>query len=314
MKKVYDFLDKASQAANWFSRYYHSSLNEQNEYEESFGWESFDIFTMSSNDGNQITFNEACQELINSYEKIACKYDSYEYADGFSFIVEEQMRSLDEMQRNVLISRIIKRSSNLIINGWWTINSTFQINADIIDTANDINQMFKGFEAVGFFLEGADKFLCNIGDLCQDYHINVQEMCLNIFDYVSSDILYLSVFEPRFGTSIIEGKKAKSINKKGDFTLYRKKEAIITMLEALGVKQDGAGAIPDSQLKKFVYFLTGNGTIEDDIRNTAVADVFKPGKDIRNNATINKDLDFVAARFEDIGLFDLAQKVKNGKI
>lgn len=54
--------------------------------------------------------------------------------------------------------------------------------------------------------------------------------------------------------------------------------------------------------------------MEDNIKNTSIADLFKPSKDNRNNETINKDLDFVAARFEEIGLFDLAQRVKNGKI
>lgn len=104
------------------------------------------------------------------------------------------------------------------------------------------------------------------------------------------------------------------ISKRNEFTLYRKKEAIITLLESLGINTNGFGSISSAQIQRFIYFLIGNGTIEDDIRNTYVADVFKPGKDTRNNNTINKDLDFVAARFDEIGLFDLAQKVRNGKI
>ena len=103
-------------------------------------------------------------------------------------------------------------------------------------------------------------------------------------------------------------------NIKNEFTLYRKKEAIMTMLEELGVARGSKGYISDSNIKRFIYFLTGYGTIDDDIRNKYVSDLFKPSKDNRNNETINNDLDFVAARFEEIGLFDLALKVKNGKI
>ena len=96
--------------------------------------------------------------------------------------------------------------------------------------------------------------------------------------------------------------------------MYRKKEAISAMLEALGIKSSGFGSISSAQIQRFIYFLIGNGTMEDNIKNTSIADLFKPSKDNRNNETINKDLDFVAARFEEIGLFDLAQRVKNGKI
>lgn len=102
--------------------------------------------------------------------------------------------------------------------------------------------------------------------------------------------------------------------KKSEFSMNRKKEAITAILEVLGVKLNGAGAIPMTQIQKFVYFLTGTGRIDDDIRNTYIADLFKPSKDNRNDDTINNDLDFVATRFDEIGLFDLAQKVRNGKV
>lgn len=308
MKKVYDFLETASQAASLFNRYYQYSIDEKGELKECFGWKDSDILKLS-----EVSFNEACKELMAKCKKDTPKEDSYEYADKVFFIVEEQMRNIDDIQRNVLVSRIIKRSSNFIINGWQTINSAFQVNVNFVDEDEDTNHMIEGLEVVSFYLEAASRFLCDIADLCQDYSIDIKEMCLNIFNYTSPDSLYLSVFETRFNSFVVENRKSDRSGKRGEFTLYRKKEAIITILEALGVKRDGTGAISDSQIKRFIYFLTGNGNIEDDIRNTAVADIFKPSKDIRNNSTINKDLDFVAVRFEEVGLFELAQKIRNGK-
>lgn len=130
-----------------------------------------------------------------------------------------------------------------------------------------------------------------------------------VFDIENSQFIYA-----RMNSESIRNAISSAKNTKNEFNLYRKKEAIMTMLEALGVKMKSTGAVPDANIKKFVYFLTGSGTTNDDIRNQYVSDLFKPSKDNRNNETINKDLDFVAARFEEIGLFDLAQRVQNGKI
>ena len=82
----------------------------------------------------------------------------------------------------------------------------------------------------------------------------------------------------------------KNPSRKNEFTLYRKKEAISAMLEALGIKSSGFGSISSAQIQRFIYFLIGNGTMEDNIKNTSIADLFKPSKDNRNNETINIDL------------------------
>mgnify|MGYP006994489187 CR=1 FL=1 len=152
------------------------------------------------------------------------------------------------------------------------------------------------------------RFLFTVSTFLNFRHCDIN-LCELVSDIKNSRFVYIDV-APELIIDIIPSVK----NTKNEFNLYRKKEAIITMLEALGVKGKSAGAVPDSNIKKFVYFLTGSGTTDDDIRNQYVSDLFKPSKDNRNNETINKDLDFVAARFEEIGLFNLAQKVKNGKI
>lgn len=122
--------------------------------------------------------------------------------------------------------------------------------------------------------------------------------------------LNLNVFEEY---SEKPGDSKKKYSKRNEFTLYRKKEAIIAMLEALGVDWTPASCITQAQVIRFTYFLTGMGTFEDDIRNTSIANVFKPVKDNRNDGTINNDLEFVAKMFESIGLKDLAMKIRKGK-
>ena len=316
MKRVYSFLQLASEAAMFIGPYNNSIKSEENELENPFSTsnpKTFEILTDANSDNIQIPFNDICEELISIYEQTIEEYDCDSYADELLYIIEEQMRSLDEIQRNVLIARIIKRSIYLIIDGDRCIECSQRICENINNYGEDMKEMSKNFEAINFFLATGAILLYKTGDLCQDYGIDIKEICLSIFNGVPNECLYLSIFDTVYGTIDIKNKKRGQSNKKNDFTLFRKKEAIIAMLEELGVKRDGTGAIADSQIKKFIYFLTGSGSIEDDIRNTSVADIFKPCKDVKNSNTINNDLEFVAARFEDIGLFELSKKIKNGK-
>ena len=153
-------------------------------------------------------------------------------------------------------------------------------------------------------------FLILISDFFQNCNIDLSEIADSIADIKEN---YMCVNLSEVYMPIISN-NLKNPSIKNEFTLYRKKEAISAMLEELGIKSSGFGSISSAQIQRFIYFLIGNGTMEDNIKNTSIADLFKPSKDNRNNETINKDLDFVAARFEEIGLFDLAQRVKNGKI
>lgn len=153
-------------------------------------------------------------------------------------------------------------------------------------------------------------FLILISDFFQNCNIDLSEIADSIADIKEN---YMCVNLSEVYMPIISN-NLKNPSRKNEFTLYREKEAISAMLEALGIKSSGFGSISSAQIQRFIYFLIGNGTMEDNIKNTSIADLFKPSKDNRNNETINKDLDFVAARFEEIGLFDLAQRVKNGKI
>lgn len=327
MREVYNFIELASEAARLIGSYYNCSIDKDGLVNESFGSSDsclFKVLMDESNGGNiLIPFNDVCSDITSAYEKIIkeygydheCNGDNCDnYADGLLWIVEEQMMHLDDLQRNVLVSRTVKRAASLIIGGRNSIEYSYQICDHIDEYGEDIKQMSKSFWAINFFLGTINVFFYKVGDLCQDYGIDIKEMCLRIFNKVPPECLYLSIFDNTFGSPLSKNGKAAQLNKKNDFTLYRKKEAIVAMLEALGVRLDGAGAIPEAQIKKFVHFLTGCGTIEDDIRNTTVANIFKASKDTRNDDTVNNDLNFVAARFEDVGLFEIAKKIRNGKI
>lgn len=168
-----------------------------------------------------------------------------------------------------------------------------------------IANLLEGTEIGGKFI-----FLILISGFFQNCNIDLSEIADSIADIKEN---YMCVNLSEVYMPIISN-NLKNPSRKNEFTLYRKKEAISTMLEALGIKSSGSGSISSAQIQRFIYFLIGNGTMEDNIKNTSITDLFKPSKDNRNNETINKDLDFVAARFDEIGLFDLAQRVKSGKI
>lgn len=101
-------------------------------------------------------------------------------------------------------------------------------------------------------------------------------------------------------------------NSKNEFTLRRKIEAIKAMLEEFGIERGGNSGVPDVNIARFINFLIGKGTKDDEIKNTSIYKEFRE-KNKCNQKTINNDLDYVASRFEDVGLFDIATKIKNKK-
>lgn len=233
MERVYDFLEAASQAASLFNRYYHSSYDhEKNELTEWFGWGESDNYAKMK---KKYSFSDACKDLIDRYNEIFNETDSEEeegidyteYGDAISYIVENKLLTLDETQRIALISRIIKRSASLIINGWGTMNSAFQITVsrDKIGKGKRNSELYNTFCIIDYFLEEAERFLSNIGDLCQDYNIDVKKMCVDLFGDHTTCKLYLSVFE-----NGVYGSKFRSLDELYK-TRYDSGEAIETDLK-----------------------------------------------------------------------------------
>ena len=212
MERVYDFLEVASHAASLFNRYYHSSYDaERNELTEWFGWEDFDIYSKIK---KKYSFCDACKPIIDRYNEIFSgtetdnsgeseinnkeyEIDYSDYGDAVSYIVEAKLLTLDEAQRKALISRIIKRSAALTINGWQTMNSAYQIslNRETFGKGKRNLELYDTFCIINYFLEEAEIFLSNIGDLCDDYNIDVEKMCINLFGSGETYKLYTSVFD-----------------------------------------------------------------------------------------------------------------------
>lgn len=228
MERVYDFLEVASEAASLFNRYYHSSYDpEKNELTEWFGWEESDIYAKMK---KKYSFSDACKVLIDRYNEIFNETDSEEeeidfteYGDAISYIVENKLLTLDEAQRRALISRIIKRSARLIINGWSTINSAYQIslNREKFGKGKRNLELYNTFCIISYFLEEGERFLSNIGDLCEDYKIDVEKMCVDLFGNGTTYKLYTSVFE-----SGAYGSKFRSLD-----DLYKNKHDSIEVIE-----------------------------------------------------------------------------------
>ena len=68
------------------------------------------------------------------------------------------MLTLDEAQRKALISRIIKRSAALIINGWQTMNSAYQIslNRETFGKGKRNLELYDTFCIINYFLGEAE--------------------------------------------------------------------------------------------------------------------------------------------------------------
>ncbi|KAA5476863.1 hypothetical protein [Bacteroides caccae] len=214
---------------------------------------------------------------------------------------------------NIANKLLTLSKDNQLAYGKMIVNTLYQL--DFFITVEEFENIGGVDGLIANLLEGTEIggkfiFLILISDFFQNCNIDLSEIADSIADIKEN---YMCVNLSEVYMPIISN-NLKNPSRKNEFTLYRKKEAISTMLEALGIKSSGSGSISSAQIQRFIYFLIGNGTMEDNIKNTSIADLFKPSKDNRNNETINKDLDFVAARFEEIGLFDLAQRVKNGKI
>ena len=214
---------------------------------------------------------------------------------------------------NIANKLLTLSKDNQLAYGKMIVNTLYQL--DFFITVEEFENIGGVDGLIANLLEGTEIggkfiFLILISDFFQNCNIDLSEIADSIADIKEN---YMCVNLSEVYMPIISN-NLKNPSRKNEFTLYRKKEAISTMLEALGIKSSGSGSISSAQIQRFIYFLIGNGTMEDNIKNTSIADLFKPSKDNCNNETINKDLDFVAARFEEIGLFDLAQRVKNGKI
>lgn len=158
---------------------------------------------------------------------------------------------------------------------------------------------------ISCFLSDLHWFTQRLGLIFSDFGINLSVINKE-FDSVYRDEIEYTPIE---GTEIdfdFIGKK------KNDFTLARKKIFLMTLLEAAGVRAgDVGGNTSLLSVMRAAFMLTGKGTYDEDVRNKGIADLFKPSKDTRSEETRKQDNLFVARYFDDLGLIELANKLRN---
>lgn len=332
MKDILDFIHDAIDGYSTFSIFFKREEREDNAKPLiRFGIE----LNLVNEEGKAVSLNDACNDLIQRYKEHTTSIDyGHSFVSNMYQEFENILFNSNEKQRMYLTRRIVGIFSDLLLDtkvishykglelieeyGMIYYNEKGTDNEVYVYRTNDTLCAFEAISVIYWLLKYAIEFFITFVYTCYLWEIDLKQTIQDMLgDDTIQNLEQFGISNAFEGLSksdtLIYGKKEVRLGKENDFNIYRKKEAIIAILEELGVRMGSTGAIPDSQIKKFIYFLTGSGTIKDDIRNTYIADAFKPSKDTRSNATINRDLDFVAARFEDIGLFDLAQKIKNGK-
>jgi len=183
------------------------------------------------------------------------------------------------------------------------INLGFKVDYERAYQLIEINGQYFDFSSIIYCWED---FAYKIMELFAEFKISLSEI-INGKDFLeckSELIILFSQDRDTIHDNVFQGKK-------NEFTIQRKKQAIMLMLEELGVRAGAGGSIPMAEAQRFVYFLVGHGTREDVINNTSIATAFK--NDRRSDRTIKEDCEFVASYFDRLGLTELAIKAKNDK-
>lgn len=166
------------------------------------------------------------------------------------------------------------------------------------------------------WIDGAEvEISCFLSDL----HWFTQRLGLIFSDFgITLNLInkeFDSVYRDEIDYSPIEGTEIDFDfigRKKNDFTLARKKIAIMALLEEAGVRAgDVGGNTSLLSVQRFGFMLTGKGTYDEDVRNKGIADLFKPSKDLRSEEARKRDNLFVARYFDDLGLIGIADKLRN---
>lgn len=159
---------------------------------------------------------------------------------------------------------------------------------------------------ISCFLSDLHWFTQRLGLIFSDFGINLSVINKE-FDSVYRDEIDYTPIE---GTEIdfdFIGKK------KNDFTLARKKNFIMALLEAAGVRAgDVGGNTTLLSVMRAAFMVTGKGTYDEDVRNKGIADLFKPSKDTRSEETRKLDNLFVARYFDEIAEFSCIRPEERG--
>ena len=336
MKEIIRFIEDANEAFYLFSHHIKAEITNLPEGGITIQWEYDDFYSMYNENGEPCTLNEIFQ-LNGLFQRYGFVLNENTDTDEDTNFINNMASRLKDVlfkcntkeQREYLINNIISSCVNLIIASDY--KEVYRLIIEI-GSYNEYDKEEDKKEALGvidsakityFLLDNAAWFFMDLYQECKAWKINLIDAIQNVVNIQGHTELInrgLFPFLPKQYEEREQHKESNEMNitkkngtSRNEFTLARKKEAILAMLEALGVKQGGIGGVPSTDIQRFIYFLVGEGTAEDNIKNKSVANLFKASNDTRNASTINNDLDYVAARFESVGLYELAQKVRNGK-
>lgn len=322
MRDLYNFIDEAYDVIDKYFEFFYGKrifdfkgkhIEDEDAYREFIG-ESNGI------KGKESDFENVFCDLI---QKSKClEIDSSDYIH----IVEQTMLQTDIAGRIAIARRLVRKLGELArigvcgidevagrdfyYNSDYCLETIYEEELEVKDNMYKVpDNLIKTRECIEFIFSIGNKccfFMDGFKELCRDFEIDYQKE-IEAFGFEELErITSIEWYSKRKENS--EGKRC---TKKNEFTMQRKRTALLYMLKELsgGLIYGSYGDIPSTEVQRFVYFLTGNGTRTDDINNTSVATAFK--KDNRCAATIKGDNEFVAEYFERVGLNKLAQKVRN---
>lgn len=290
MKDVYNFLDYIHNTINdYFLFFYGKRIrdfkNANIEYEEEYMAFRGDGISANGKEGELgEIFN-----VQNSMSQIS--------SDDCICEIERLMLSTDSTGRTAIVRRVIKKIGEI------SYIRIYGIDEMIIFAHTDKKPQYiivAESAAVEYL-----RFIHCFHQLCDDFSMKIGSIAEEQGFSALVDLVGVEYFPERT--------KSK-VGKINEFTIQRKRSAILYMLSELnnGLVYGRDGDVPETEVQRFVHFLTGDGTREDKINNTTAASAFK--KDYRSGAKIEEDDDFIAEYFDKIGLNKLAKKVRGGEL
>lgn len=275
--------------------------------------------------GNALEIQGRENDFKNEFYPLLEKYIDVNMGNSTRILIQQTelaLLSTDAQGRMCLMKRLSRELNRAAYIGTWGIDTMSGI--DFIEDGGLFFYLYKEVEReydTPDHLKTIQKYINTISEvinnfyafyedfvlLCEDFGTNIRERAKEWgFDKLGD----LPVIKDREEAATL----TEPIKKNNEFSIQRKRSAILYLTNELsgGLVYGGCGDIPATEIWRFVHFLIGTGTENDDINNTSVASAFK--KDNRSKKAKDKDDEFIAKYFDKIGLNALATKVRSGTL
>lgn len=312
MKEVYEFLDNVFDVVdNYFFFFYEKNVS----HFESINPSTDEEYSNFKGKSKPLKGRE--EEFKRTFHPYAKKYfesDSNINVDSFIYEAEKAMLSTDEIGRKALVRRIIKKEGRTTyIRDYGFEEIEYGIiyglkhsqDNDLIDSGDDIS-LANYCMYIGLVINSFYSFLQKFKELCKDFEINFDEE-VDKFEFDSLKELTSVEWYKR-----IESQDNKTTPKGlvNEFTKNKKRIAVEALLDALGVEYGEQKAVSAANIHRFAHFLISEGNREQSIDSTYTAGVFKNKP--TGVKTQKNDNNFVAEYFFNLGLDEIADKIKKG--